>query len=413
MILKYAVSGLSEIEADGRSKVGFAKTIESYEVTTPYGFPLPRSVERTDREEFAELKKYARCIKKALRKDFVKSKLEDNVGGKANPIAALHIIVDFIENGVYREFEHENRQSVRGKINFKKTIKHMTPSIAGDDLLYSNFIVSRKKVSEQSVVALAQANIINHFMDSGGEVLFGNRIHLQTETIPMNESLIRQLNRIRANSYNSRKQQLIHWMAEYIRGAILDKETHGEWLFSIAASTLWEEMIDACFTSQKVRNKTLYGKQQEIFRGGRLVPIGVPTQHDTIYESADELIIFDAKMYASRWSTRSEALAKQHGYYARAHRKNPTKMISNVLMLPHIEGSGDVRGFQWDFSADYDHDDPNDVVLFYEIDFPTVMDAYYHGRKLVAGFKEELHAFLESEQHKTDRAATWARRNDA
>lgn len=412
MILKYAVSGLREIEADGRSKVGFAKTKDSYEVTTPYGFALPGSVERADREEFAALKKYAHCIKKALRKDLVKSKLEDNAGGRANPIAALHIIVDFIENGIYREFEHENRQSNRGKFNFKKTIKRMTPSIAGGDLLYSNFIVSRKKVSEQSVVALAQANIINHFIDSGGEVLFGNRIHLQTDTIPLNESLIRQLNRIRANSYNSRKQQLIRWMAEYIRGAILDKETHGEWLFSIVASTLWEEMIDACFTSQKVRDKTVYGKRQEIFRGGRMVPIGAPTQHDTIYETEDELIIFDAKMYASRWNISSEALSKQHGYYARAHRKNPGKEISNVLMLPHIEGSGDLPGFQREFSADYDHDDPKDIVLFYEIDFRAVMDAYYRGKKLISGFKEELHAFVESEQHRADRAVTWARRNN-
>ena len=159
--MKYSVTSLREAEGDGRSRVGFIKTKETYEVLTPYGFSLLTSVGRSDRAEFEALKKYAHCIKKALRKDLVKAKLEDNAGGKANPIAALHIIIDFVENGVYREFEHENKQSDRGKVNFKKTIKNMTPSIAGDELFYSDFIVSRKKVTEQCVVALAQANIID------------------------------------------------------------------------------------------------------------------------------------------------------------------------------------------------------------------------------------------------------------
>lgn len=408
--MKYAIYGLRGVDANGRSPVGFIKKKETYEVLTPYGFVLPENVERSDHEAFAELKKYAHCIKKALRKDLVKAKLEDNVGGRANPIAALRIITDFVENGVYREFEHENRKSGRGKINFKKTIKRTTPSIAIGDLLYSDFVVSRKKASEQSIVALAQANIVNHFMDNGGEVLFGNRIYLQTGKVPLDESLIRKLNHIRANSYNSRKQQLIRWMAEYIRGAILDKETRGEWLFSIVASTLWEEMIDACYGNQKVRDKTIYGKCQEIYRSGRLVTIGSPTQHDTIYETENEIIIFDAKMYASKGGLGSEALSKQHGYYARARRKNPGKKIFNVLMLPHSKGSGDALGFQREFSPDYDHDDPNDIILFYEIDFRIVLDAYYRGKKLIVGFKEELHTYLDSADHRADRATTWSAR---
>lgn len=409
--MKYTVSSLSAMGADGRSPVGFVKTEESYEVFTPHGFFLPGSVEKTDREAFNALKKYAHCIKKALRKDLVKSKLEENAGGRANPIAALHIITDYVDNGVYREFEHENRRSDRGKINFKKTIKRITPSIVGSELFYSDYIVSRKKISEQSVVALSQANIINHFMDNGGEVLFGNYIRLQTETMPLDESLIRKLNRIKANSYNSRKQQLIRWMTEYIRGAILDKEVKGEWLFSIVASTLWEEMIDACFSNQKVRDKTVYGKRQKVYRGGKLATVGTSTQHDTLYETEDEVVIFDAKMYASKYSIEvGDVLSKQHGYYRQARLRNPEKLISNVLMLPHIEGGGDSPGFQREFYPDYDHGDPGDVILVYEINFFIVMEAYYRGKKLIADFNEKLHAHLESDEHKADRAVSWGGR---
>lgn len=409
--MKYRVSSLSATGGDGRSPVGFIKAKESYEVVTPYGFILSESVERSDRGDFDALKKYAHCIKKALRKDLVKAKLEDNVGGKANPIAALHIIIDFLENGVYREFEHENKRSERGKINFKKTIKHVVPSIIGNELFYPNFIVSRKKVSEQSDVALAQANIINHFMDNGGEVLFGNRIHIKIESVSLDESLIRKLNKIRANSYNSRKQQLIRWMTEYIRGAILDKETKGDWLFSIVASTLWEEMIDACFSNQKIRDKTVYGKREKAFRGGKMVTVGAPTQHDTLYETDDEIIIFDAKMYGSKSGIENgDVLGKQHGYYRQARLRNPEKLISNILVLPFIEHTDSVPGFQRDFYPDYDHGDPNDIILVYEIDFKTVMEAYYRGKRLVRECKEELHAFLKSAEYKSDREASWARR---
>lgn len=409
--MRYKVFSLRSIKSDGKSPVGFMKTREAYDVITPHGFTLPTCVERSDREAIGILKRYAHCIKKALRKEFVKLKLEDNAGGKTNPIAALHIITDFLENGSYREFEHENRRADRGKIKFKKTIKHMTPSVAGDELFYSDYIISRKKASEQSIVALAQANIINHFMDNGGEVLFGNRIHVRIETIPLDKSLILKLNRIKANSYNSRKQQLIRWMTEYIHGAILDKETKGDWLFSIIASTLWEEMIDACFSNQKVRDKTVYGKRQKVYRGGKLVTVGVSTQHDTLYETDDEIIILDAKMYASKHGIEiGDVLSKQHDYYRQAKIRNPEKLISNVLMLPHIEGSGDSYGFQREFYPDYDHSDPNDVILVYEIDFYTVMEAYYRGKKLVADFKEELHDFLVKEEHEAERAASWADR---
>lgn len=407
--MKYAVTPLKATTgSDGRSAVGFVKKEESYEVLTPYGFSLPPDVERSDREAYTALKKYAHCIKKALRKDLVKAKLENNAGGSSNPIAALHIVVDFVENGIYREYEHENKRSNKGKINFKKTIKHMTPAIAGGELLYTDFIVSRKKVAEQSEVALAQANIINHFMDNGGEVLFGTRIGIQTETIPLDESLIRKLNCIKANSYNSRKQQLIRWMTEYIRGAIVEKETKGEWLFSIVASTLWEEMIDACYSNQKVRNKTVYGKAQKLSIGGRLVTVSI-TQHDTLYETDEETIIFDAKMYASKLGLNENyVLGKQHGYYRQARIKNPTKQIFNIFMLPYIEGTGNTPGFQREFYYDYEQGDENDVILIFEIDFNTVIEAYYRGRKLIASFKEELHAYLDSEQHKADRAGSLA-----
>ena|GEM_PF-2470390 len=408
--MRYRISSVTATGGDGKSLVGFMKTKDGYEVITPHGFVLPSIVERSNHRDFNTLKIYAHCIKKALRRDLVRAKLEENFGGNANPISALHIVIDFLENGMYREYEKEYKRAKHGKINFKKTIKQVTPSVVGEDFLYSDFIVNRKKVSEQSDLALAQANIINHFMDNGGEILFGQRIHIKTKKVSLDESLIRKLNKVKANSYNSRKQQLIRWMTEYIRGAILDKEVKGEWLFAIIASTLWEEMVDACFSNQKVRDKTVYGKRQKAFKGGKIVTVGTPTEHDTLYETENEIIIFDAKMYGTVSNLeKGEVLEKQHGYYRQAKLRNPKKQIFNIFVLPFIDNNdGRTPGFQQNFYFDYDYNDPNDVILVYEADFTTVMDAYYRGKKLIGRFKKELYSFLESEKHKADREASWA-----
>ena len=75
-----------------------------------------------------------------------------------------------------------------------------------------------------------------------------------------------------------------------------------------------------------------------------------------------------------------------------------------------FRSSGDTPGFQREFYPDYDHGNPNDIILIYEIDFHTVMDAYYRGKKLIIGFKEELYTLLDSSEHKVDRAVSWAGR---
>jgi len=387
--------------------VGFINTKEAYEVTIPYGLVLPPVVERSNATAFNTLKKYAHCIRKALRKDLVRARLdEDTAGSKANPIAALNIIIDFIENGIYREFEYEYKRSTHGKINFKKTLRRMTPSIVGDDICFTEFIASRKKVHEQNTVALAQANIINHFMANGGEVLFGNRISLHANRIRLDEHLIHRLNKIKATSFNSRKQQLIRWMVEYIQGAILEKELKGEWLYSIVAYTLWEEMIDACFSNQKVRDRTKYGKRPTMFINGKVIEVGSLTRHDTLYEAEDEIVIFDAKMYESKVGVRTgQVFSKQHGYYDRAYTENPEKMISNVLILPYCgnDETDDVPGFQPELYSYNNYGDENDIILVYEISFDVVLDAYYRSRKLIKSFKEELHQLLSSEEHKEAR----------
>ena len=250
---------LDDGDAGGRSYVVIFKDVDEYSVVTPYGFILPDTIHSVDREKVAFLKKYARCITKALAKDKTRRYLQENSDSKYNPLSALNVVLDYVQNGPYREFETETVIRENGKIDFKKTISRIKPIVLNGEALYTRFAVSRKKMSAQELVNLAQGNVINHFMQHGGEILFGNLIHIAVPKIALNSGLVAQLRIIKANSFNSRKQQLIQWIIDYIQGAMNKKEI-GSWQYSIVASTLWEEMIDACYSNQVSRDKTKYGR---------------------------------------------------------------------------------------------------------------------------------------------------------
>ena len=393
----------NDAELGGRSRVGIFKENDNYSIITPYGLLLPDIIDATDRDRILILKKYAKCITKALSKQKVRQMLYANIGTKNNPLAALNVVLDYVQNGPYREFENETVIREFGKIDFKKTISKVKPSIVDNEALYTSFVVSRKKVSSQELVTIAQGNVINHFMENGGEILFGNLVRVTVPKIALDNNLITKLKSVKATSFNSRKQQLIQWIIDYIQGAITKKDV-GTWQYSIVASTLWEEMIDFCYSNQINRNKTLYGRKFEMKEetaesGKHIVHTSSPTQHDTIYETLTEIAIIDAKMYKTAASlNNSEVMEKQFGYYIVAKVKNPNKRVYSILIKPYIEGVDAKEGFIAKTPFINAHILPYDdsVIFVYSIKFETVLNAYYTGKKLSNELIESAREYFNS-----------------
>ena len=382
----------------GRSYVGIFKNTDNYTVIAPYGMFLPEKVKSVDREKIFFLKKYAHCITKALSKDKTRRYLQENCLSGTNPLSALNIVSDYVKNGLYRDYESENAVCETGKINFKKTISRVKPIVLNDEALYTEFVVSRKKVASQEIVSVAQGNVINHFMLNGGEILFGNLIRVNVPEIDLNTNLINQLRVIKANSFNSRKQQLIQWIIDYIQGTANIKEV-GAWQYSIVASTLWEEMIDSCYSNQIKRNKTKYGRVYEMKVNGRRVQKSTPTQHDTIYETENELVIIDAKMYYSAKNLlSSEVLDKQFGYYLTAKKKNPHKKIFNVLVKPYVKCEDEKEGIIGEIPSPEICDDPNNFILVYAANFEKILNSYYIGKKISSSFMEEIKDYMKERE---------------
>ena len=417
--------------SSGRADIGIIKESHSYKLITPYGFDITKC------ENNKHLQKiFVRCIAKALRSNYVRRSLKEEEKAIGTPVAALYILIDYIQNGTYKEVEHDYKVENRGKINFKKTIKNLKPYIVDDEPVYSNFVVSHTKINDQDLVAVAQGNVINHFISNGGEIMFGCNISINVKKIKFDQALINTLLRIKAESFNSRKQQLIQWIVDYIKGEIFS-EKKDKCDFTIVASTLWEEMIFHVYGNQIIHNnqmkkeKSKYGLSYKYYTNPKLIydsnlrektecsQQSTSSQHDAVYETENNIIIIDAKMYRNVIRTSSyeeyesvydedlktdehcglvtnSILYKQFGYFLAARLKNPTKRIFNVLIKPNtsLESPG-FRGFIPGYGL-MTGEDLDDFILIYEADFIEVMKSYDNGTNLGFSFMKEIEKYLSS-----------------
>ena len=395
--MKYQCKTIEEEadKIDGRSYVGLSKEKESYRITTPHGFELPEIIENLNRNDKILIKKYIRCIYKALNTGNKKKKTLTAEGDNLyDPLSALYLTVDYIQNGIYKEIETHDTTDTNGRINFSKTIKRKIPLCVNDEAYYTNFNITKKKVNSEKLLSLAQGNVINHFMQHGGELIFGNLVYVNVQNIDLDKSLITKLYKEKQTSFNTRKKQIIQWIIDYINGTILN-EAKKNWDFSIVASSLWEEMIDSCYSNQKYRDKTQYGLKYRLnLKTGNKCD-STSSEHDSIYETENEIIIIDAKMYRKATNLNSsEVLDKQFGYYSSAKNKCPNKHIYNVLIKPYVEAEIDenigVIGTIPNPLRSVIPELKDDFIIIYSVRFEEILDAYYYNKKIGYNLLNEI-----------------------
>lgn len=406
--MKYSIIKIGNVKDDdlnGKSFVGVSRNLtpDTATLVMPYGIDMPDMIDGKDKENVRFLKKYVKVIQKALNSDLAKERLESK-DGIQNPLAAVNLLHDYLSFGELIEYEIVSTKSDRGKIDFNQTIKKIRPTISNGQVFFDEFITRRKIVDEDNFTARVQGSVINHFMEHGGEVLFGQSVSVPVNEVKLNDTTIVKLRKELMNTFNSRKENIIRWGISYIEGMKnLDEKEKGSWNYAIIASTLWEIMVDSVFGNQKVRSKTLYGKTYHFTSlKGKEDIYGFPTQHDTIYEDEERILIIDAKMYGRPANVLSEdVLGKQFGYYLEAKAKKPEKKIINILFLPQIPfpGRTECPYFQYDIITDPHAPqkgepgyDPDKFILLYEYPAKDLIDDYYFGRKrckcLLSQFEE-------------------------
>ena len=398
--MKYSIINISETEDGGRSFVGVSniKDTDKTQIIVPYGYVIPNSVDTNDKDIVERLKRYVKVIQKALHTYVAQREEIDFSKGMNSPLAAVNIIHDYLSMGGFIEYESILKESDRGKINFKQTIKRIRPKVVDEHIFYESYITDKKKVIADNIIALVQGNIINHFMTHGGDVLFGQSLKVQIKPINLDSHTIRLLREELNNTFNSRKQNLIRWSIEYINGLLNPNyEERGEWNYAIVASSLWEIIVDSVFGNQRKRDKKEFGKVYSSYSlsENRLLATGASTEHDTIYEDDEWLFVIDSKMYANQNKLLSEdVLGKQFGYYIEAKKKRPGKKVVNLLFLPYVDGR---KGFQ-DLYIPDPHTpifiDPDRIIFIYTYSVNDLIDDYYYGRKRIGMVKNDFISFI-------------------
>lgn len=385
----------------GKSFVGFYKEEIFYKVYTPYGFDLPLEITKDNYFYIKQLKMYAKSILKALSFYKARNNLADVTSGDSNPEVALKIVSDFIQNGLYRDYEKYECINGVGKIDFKKTITKVSPTITNEDFIFDNLVITRKN-SYNGFISQVQANIINHFMLNGGELFFGSLFKIDLPKMKLTSKVIIDLKIEKFNTSNSRKLQLINWSIDYING-VVNQRQNGNWNYAIVASTLWEEMIDLCYSNQEKRDRTKYGQQYKMYYSPVDLIYGRFTQHDTICEFKDYIMIIDAKMYLdSKNLISEEILGKQFGYYDRAKDLNKSKKIFNILIKPNNPNNSVLNKFEAVIPSPEIKKtmDLDNFILIYSLDYLRLMEAYCAQRKLHIELLAEALEFEDTEDFK-------------
>ena len=405
-------------DLDGNSFIGVSriKNSSTLSIVVPYGVDLPGEVsdsESTQKNQYSFLRRYVKAVQKAL-SSHSKERLENNVAGIHNPVAAVNLLHDYLTMGKFIEFHAISDMSKKGKIDFHQTIKRVQPVVVGDSFFFDEYITRKRTAFENNFVSDVQCNIINHFMNHGGVILFGQAVSVPVRKIDFNdlstvEITITKLRKELSNTFNSRKETIIRWSISYLEGLreLNDKDKDdGNWKYAIIASTLWEIMVDSVFGNQPERSKTKYGKTYEFtYLDGRDSERGKPTQHDTIYEDDEMVIIIDAKMYGSPLDLLSEkVLGKQFGYYEQAklvkelaHEK---KIIVNILVLPYYRDY-DRKYFQNRIVLDPHtsaEKDPYKIIYLYEYPANDLIDDYYFGYKKYNSLIDQFKRFIQERE---------------
>lgn len=405
----------SDPDLDGSSFVGVSRfgDADKVSIVVPYGVNLDDEIDDANpaqRQQYAFLRRYVKAIQKALTSSNAKERLEDKAGIH-NPIAAVNLLHDYLSMGRFLEHESISELSERGKIDFNLTIKKVKPTVINNSLYFNQFITRKKRVIEDNFVAIVQCSVIKHFMSHGGVVLFGQSISVPINTLDLSNKAvaditITKLRKELINTFNSRKENIIRWSISYIEGLknLNEKDKDGgDWKYAIIASTLWEVMLEVVLGNQFEREKTKYGKTYEFtYIDGRAPQKGKPTQHDTIYEDDESIVIIDAKMYGFQENLLSEkVLGKQFGYYEQAKlvkkALHEDKNIINVLILPHYEDF-DGKYFQNRVILDPHttaEDDPYKIIFIFEYPAKELIDDYYYGRKKGKWFIEDFKRLIQ------------------
>lgn len=297
----------------------------------------------------------------------------------------IDLIQDFLDYGLYTEFEYINHVRRCGKIDFQQTVKNLKPLYTEQGPVYLEYITRGKKINDEDIIKAVQVLVLNEIARNLGWML-GFSIVLPPEPVPISLSLstVSRLRMIRDSSYNSRKIRLLNNLILYISSTEKEDED-GKGLFVATGYHFWESMVSSVLgnVNHSMLKKDFFVKHTYVSRVDRSSMKKMnPLEPDAVYLSDEALVILDAKYYSYGKLPTNDDITKQFTYMIKAyHLYGDRKIVKNIFVLPTKEDSH----FS-DFQCMFDKSVPaiNEFVpidVLY-INYDKMLNSYISNRKI-------------------------------
>lgn len=301
---------------------------------------------------------------------------------------ALEIVQDFIENGLYVEFESINKIRRCGKIEFSETIKRCKPLVTANGPVYLEYYTKLKKSVDQNILKNIQIQVLNEIAKLIGWMI-GFNVHFDLESRPtrLNKSTISQLIQLRNTSFNSRKIQLINYLIKYIE-MNSDSSNDKENLVVATAYHFWEAMVsDTIGNISRNRLKKVYYVRHAYTNknNGSVMWQSKPLMPDTISETEKAITVLDAKYYTNGNLPDNYDITKQFAYMDKAYsyfkQQKDEREFRNIMVLPTDQESR-LSDLQIVFDSSIESTESKIPIELLYINFSEMLDAYLAGKKI-------------------------------
>lgn len=223
-----------------------------------------------------------------------KNLLEGN--GKYFPFSkAIWLIVDYENNGLYKNYVNSYKTDKNGKINWNKTIKNKMPYINNENqFVYLDFIIKEIKNDSSNIVRLIQKFILEICIDNIGWLYPGVSVEKGNKLPYSVNGCINILRKeLRVCNIDSKKQ-LIRNMIEFLQYVGQDKSNNSMKEYKTKYfMNIWEDMIRLVFGNDDERE--YYTKATWSISGKEVEASSL--RPDVIMKLDNIVYILDAKYY--------------------------------------------------------------------------------------------------------------------
>jgi len=284
---------------------------------------IKKEISEITKEEKLKLK----VMVKAWRKYQIKHHNDIKASGEDespnyNFDVALSIIEDYVNNGLYTEFEKVDKLKKDGKIDFAKTIKKCKSLLTQQGPVYLSYISQVKKMNDEETIRSIQRIVVNSISrEIGWLVGFNIQLPIEYGLSVITKKSIYDLNESRNNSFNTRKLKLTDLLIEYIKCTKKENTAVCSNMFVATAYRFWEEIIFNVFgnlTNKEISEQFYVRHAYQNSKDKKKIRVMDPLMPDAIYKDDRMICIIDAKYYSPNNYPTNDDISKQFIYAAKA-----------------------------------------------------------------------------------------------